>query len=489
MTGPFREEVDRIHETAASIVGTSDARRPGVGALEEPSSRPGELDEEVAEIFAERSYREQLTLSYGRRSTRGEPSELYSHDECVGVGLRLLGPSTNRFATVDSLDSGDLEEEALEVFELGARPVTARDPSSGRVRGSVDLPADTPDEVSLQEKRHLLRAAADAAMSLEPNLQDLEVSFQGYARRTGVWATDIQPTRAATSHVGIRVFASTANASTHAVGGGPGGVGVFLEESPESIAQRCIERLRALSDARPSQELHGDVPVVLEGGWGGVWLHETVGHLLEADTESPLASMSLGTRIGTDQVTVIDDGTMAGGRANCAYDDEGLPSERTILVERGRLRRLMTDRWTALRRGTPRTPNGRRENYRFQPLPRMTNLCLANGSTPTADLVADVKRGLYIRTIGSGEVRPAEDRFHFDVLEGYVIEHGHLAAPVRPLRVSGRPAEMLHRVAAVGDDFKVDPARGACVKDGQTVPVSVGMPTVLLHTLTVGPVP
>lgn len=489
MTGPFREEVDRIHETAASIVGTSDAGRPGVGAQDAPASDPGESGEEIAEIFAERSFREQLTLSYGRRSMRGQPSELYSRDECVGAGLRLLGPSTHRFVTVDGLDGGDLEVAASEAFETGRRPVTGQNPSTARIRGSVDLPSDAPDEVSLEEKRHLLRAAADAALSLEPNLQDLEVSFQGYARRTSVWATDIEPTRAATSHVGIRVFASTANASTHAVGGGPGGVGFFLEEPPESIAQRCVERLRALSDARPSRELHGDVPIVLEGGWGGVWLHETVGHLLEADTESPLATTSLGTRIGSDRVTVIDDGTMARGRATCDYDDEGLPSERTILVERGRLRRLMTDRWTALRRRTPRTPNGRRENYRFRPLPRMTNLCLVNGSTPAADLVADIDRGLYIRTIGSGEVRPSEDRFHFDVLEGYVIENGHLAAPVRPLRVSGRPSEMLYRVAAVGDDFKLDPARGSCVKAGQTVPVSVGMPTVLLHTLTVGPVP
>lgn len=483
MGHPFSDKVDRLHELAADLVG-------------------GARWEDVYEVFAESGIREQMTLAVGRRSVRGTPSELSSLDERSGVGLRRIGPGGSNFAAVDGFDKDVIREAAPDVFGPahsratgdGQQTSALQRDSGGRGRffdalsGSFELPSDVADAVTRAEKRRLLEAAVDAALSLEPSLQELEVSLQTSVRRVCVWATDIQPCRSATSHVGIRVFASTARASTHAVGGAPAGIGHFLIETPESIAKACIERLHALQEAQPERVVRGEMPVVLEGGWGGVWLHETVGHLLEADTRSPYGPSALGRRVGSERVTVIDDGTLDGGRGSCAIDDEGLPTRRTILIEEGVLRTLMSDRQTALEQGLPRTGNGRRQDYRNVPLPRMTNLLLEGGSTRPSDLVADVEHGLYVRTIGSGKVRPDEDRFTFDVLEGYAIEKGRIAAPVSAVRISGRPSEMLWRVRGVANDFALDPARGTCVKAGQTVPVSVGMPTVLIEKLDVVPV-
>ena len=482
MGHPFREEVDRLHELAADLVG-------------------GALREDVYEIFAESRFREHLTLSVGRRGRHEAPSELSSLDERSGVGLRRIGRGGPHFAVVDGLGKDAVRAAAAEVFGPATSRTDRYARQAGELRrensggaqpfdglsGSLDLPADVADAVSRAEKRHLLEAAVDAALSLEPNLQEIEVSLQASVRRVCVWATDIQPCRTATSHVAIRVFASTPRASTHAVGGAPTGIGHFLIETPESIAKTCIERLHALQEVQPEHSVRGTMPVVLEGGWGGVWLHETVGHLLEADTRSPHGRSALGTRIGDERITVVDDGTLDGGRGSCTIDDEGMTTRRTILIEEGVLRNLMSDRQTARRQGLPRTGNGRRQDYRHAPLPRMTNLLLEEGSDRPSDLIADVEHGLYVRTIGNGEVRPDEDRFTFDVLEGYAIDKGRIAAPVPAVRISGKPSEILRRVRGVADDFALDPARGACVKAGQTVPVSVGMPTVLFEKLDVVP--
>lgn len=454
MNDSFAQEIDRLHDAASRIVGTG---------------------EDVIELFAEHSFREHLTLSYGRRGTHGGPSELYDHEELAGASIRQ--PSAATFQVVESLDPA----------EFAAFTPAAQLPSTGPTRGTLDLPADHAAETSLEEKRHFLRDAADAALSLEPSLDDLDVSFQGVVRCVAIWASDIQPTVSATSHVGIRVSATKGGIGTHAVGGAPGGVGHFLQETPESLARSCITRLRALADRPTGREIAGEMPVILEGGWGGVWLHEAVGHLLEADTESPYRE--IGHQIGSPLVTIVDDGCWSGGRGSGEFDDEGMPAERTVLVEDGVLRGLMTDRKTARQKNLPRTANGRRQDFRHPPMPRMTNLMLDNGSSQASDLVKDVEFGLYVRMVGAGEVSPAEDHFQFDVMEGYLVERGEVTSPVAALRISGRPSEVLYRVRGVGDDFMLDPARGTCVKAGQAVPVSVGMPTVLIERLTVAPAP
>src|SRR5690606_22402035 len=323
MSHPFAEAVPRLHDPAISIVGRG--------------GRDGSR-EDVVEVFAEHAYREQLTVSFDRGRSSGRPPELHSRTEQSGFSLRLVGPRISHFTSAPGLDEDRLVLAALQVL-----PTTSRDGGGGsRSRNaheipvpSSDLPPDAPDATSLDEKRELLRAAADAARSLAPDLDSLEVSFQGFVRRIAVWASDIQPATWSTVHSGLCVSAAGRGVSTHAVGGAPGGLGHFMLETPEAIARACIERLHAIERAAAASNLRGEMPVILEAGWGGVWLHETIGHLLEADVRSPLFERHIGMEIGSEHVTIVDDGTMPDGRGSAPYDDEGMPSRRTVLVEHG----------------------------------------------------------------------------------------------------------------------------------------------------------
>lgn len=473
MNDSFAEDVAPLHVAAPEIL-----------------SRLRTDEGETAELFAEHTYRERFRLRYDRWRAYRDPWEEYVTDIVEGTGLRILTNRSSRYGSVEGLEPAVIRVKA---DELRRGPPADLSLDRTPPRGSLALPADRINRVSLEEKRDLLQAAVDAALSLEPRLRDLEVDFQGAARQTYVASTEDRPTFSAGSLVGIRVEAKFERGDrslrVYSIGGGSGGVGQFLMTPPEDISRSCIERLRAALEARPLPNSLGEVPVIIEGGWGGVWLHEAVGHLLEAGTQGPYRPDFVGERVGPGDVTIIDDGTYANGRGTALFDDEGRAMERTVLVERGVLRNLMADRRQARALGIPRTGNGRREDHRCEPLTRMTNLFLENGTAKWEALVADVEKGLYVRTIGSGKVYPADDRFTFDVLEGYLIEGGRRTMPVTRLTLSGRPSQMLESIAGIADDFHVDPARGLCKKGGQTLPVSVGMPTVMVRNLTVTTLP
>jgi TldD protein len=235
-----------------------------------------------------------------------------------------------------------------------------------------------------------------------------------------------------------------------------------------------------------------EMPVVLAGGWGGVWLHEVVGHLLEADVAADcsapgaLGAERIGLRVANDSINVFDDATLDAARGTARVDDEGTPTRRNTLIEEGILTSLLTDRATACRLGLPETGNGRRQDYRHEPLPRMSNLLLEAGDADPESLVNEARTGIFVKMIGNGAVVPEEDSFSFEILEGYAIESGRIGRPVRG-RLSGRPSEMLTRIRGIANDFQYDAGRGICSKNGQVVPVSVGMPTVLIDMMTVNP--
>lgn len=469
MEESFAEEVTPLHAAAPEVLARLLASTNG-----------------VAEIFAEQTYRELLTHRYDRWRAYRDPWEDFGTDLVQGTGLRTLAGGSSRHGSVQGYDPAVVRIKADEL--RGGDPVDVAI-SRQNPRGSLALPPDRIERVSLEEKRALLQAAVDAALSLEPKLRDLEVSFQGSTRRTYVASTQDRPTFSAASLIGIRVQAkyerNERRVDIYAIAGGVGGVGQFLTRSPENVAQDCIERLQAVLGSKPIDRNLGDVPVVIEGGWGGVWLHEAVGHLLEADTPGSYTPSKIGQQVAPANVTIVDDGTFTGGRGSALFDDEGFPSQRTTLIENGILRALMADRRQAHLLDIPRTGNGRRQDYHSEPMTRMTNLMLLAGEAKPDDLVAEAGEGLYVRTIGRGRLYPSDDRFEFNVLEGYLIENGRLGTPATDLRITGRPSDMLRGIRGVGSDFTVDLARGICEKHGQTVPVSVGMPTVLLSGLTV----
>jgi len=233
----------------------------------------------------------------------------------------------------------------------------------------------------------------------------------------------------------------------------------------------------------------GPQTVVLAPGWSGILLHEAIGHGLEADfirKKTSLFTDQLGKKVASDKVTVIDDGTMANARGSIKVDDEGVPGERKLLIEGGVLRGFMSDRLNAKLMGGRSTGSGRRESFRSPPLPRMTNTYLAPGDETPEDILRGVKQGLYCAAFGGGQVDISNGNFVFEVAEAYLIENGKLTRPVKNATLIGVGPEALKKVSHVGNDPRPDPGMGTCGKDGQSVPVGVGLPTVRIDDLTVG---
>jgi TldD protein len=229
--------------------------------------------------------------------------------------------------------------------------------------------------------------------------------------------------------------------------------------------------------------------VVLGPGWPGILLHEAVGHGLEGDFNRKGTSAfadRLGTRVASELCTVVDDGTIAGRRGSLNVDDEGTPTGRTVLIERGILRGYLQDRMNAALMRMPLTGNGRRESYAHVPMPRMTNTFMLAGEDDPADILRSVSRGLYAVSFGGGSVDITSGQFVFSASEAYLIEDGRVGAPVRGATLIGNGPDVLTRISRVGHDLALDPGIGTCGKDGQSVPVGVGLPTVRLDGITVG---
>ena len=444
-----------------------------------------------ADLFYEHTTHHRLRLrQQARRAALDPPIQENEHQIVEGVGVRVLGEKNVGFEATDALSPSALVRVAdTAAAQLG--PTGAARAASSLTASSfhLDLPSDAPDTVTASEKAAVLRAAADAAFSLDARIRRVEVAYRDRVRRIAVATSEGALRAMATTTLGLRVEVTLASdegpVTAYAVTGGTDGFGHFFAHPPEEAAREAVERARRLAEAEPLDA--GARPVVLAGGWGGVWLHEAVGHLLEADVAasggSPFAGC-LGRPVAAPAITLIDDATRPGGRGSYRFDDEATPAACTTLIENGVLRGFLTDRRFACQGGLPCTGNARRQDYRHAPLPRMTNLLLRAGTTDPADLIADVADGLYVAVVGQGVVQPGQG-FAFDVLEGYRIERGRLTAPVTGARLVGVGPEVLHDLDGVGRDGQVDTARGLCEKAGQVVPVSVGMPTVLVREMMV----
>lgn len=260
----------------------------------------------------------------------------------------------------------------------------------------------------------------------------------------------------------------------------------FLEDfHPLAVAETALDRALRMLDARPCPA--GTMSVILAGEAGGTMIHEACGHGLEADIVQKDFSVyrdAMGTLVANPAVTLVDDPTIPGLYGSYAVDDEGTPSQRTVLVERGVLRAYMTDLASARRGNLPISGNGRRESYRHLPLPRMSNTFVAPGTSSVEEMLTQAQEGLYVQKLGGGEVDPTSGDFVFAVTEGFLIERGRLGSPVRGATLTGNGPAVLHQILAVGCDLTMDP--GSCGKNGQSVPVCDGQPSLLLEQMVVG---
>jgi len=270
-------------------------------------------------------------------------------------------------------------------------------------------------------------------------------------------------------------------------GGGRFDYSYFTDEVLQDYAQKAVHQALVNLDARPAPA--GSMTVVLAAGWPGILLHEAIGHGLEGDFNrkgSSAFSNKIGLQVAARGITIVDDGTLANRRGSLSMDDEGNPTNRTVLIEDGILRGYIQDTLNAKLMKMPITGNARRESYAHIPMPRMTNTYMLNGTAAPEEIIKSVKRGLYAANFAGGQVDITSGKFVFSAAEAYMIEDGNITYPVKGATLIGNGPEVLKRVSMVGNDMALDSGVGTCGKEGQSVPVGVGQPTLKIDALTVG---
>jgi TldD protein len=327
---------------------------------------------------------------------------------------------------------------------------------------------------------------------LDPRIKQVTVSLAGVwehiliAASDGSLGADVRPL--VRFNVSVIVEQNGRRERGGQGGGGRTDYRFFLDEDRAMEYAREAVR-QALVNLETIPAPAGTLPVVLGPGWSGVLLHEAVGHGLEGDFNrkgSSAYSGRVGERVASSLCTIVDDGTLAGRRGSLSVDDEGTPTQCTTLIENGILRGYMQDKLNARLMGVAPTGNGRRESYSHLPMPRMTNTYMLAGQSEPEEIIASVKRGIYCASLGGGQVDITSGKFVFSTSEAYLIEDGRITTPVKGATLIGNGPEVMTRVSMVGNDLALDSGVGTCGKDGQSVPVGVGQPTLKIDAITVG---
>ena len=410
-----------------------------------------------------------------------------------GVGVRAISGEKTGFAYSDDLDA-----QALIASAQSARAI-ARD---GREHGAQALqcsagralyPAlDPVDALGNEAKVAALRRVDALLRALDPRVQQVMVGLSGgvdtvlVARSDGVLAGDVRPL--VRMNVQVIVEQNGRRESGYAGFGGRYSYEQLLaDDKPEKFAREALRQ--ALVNLEAVDAPAGVMPVVLGHGWPGVLLHEAVGHGLEGDFNRKGTSTfagRIGQRVASPGVTIVDDGTLDGRRGSLNIDDEGTPTSCTTLIEDGILVGYMQDTLNARLMGMAPTGNGRRESFAHLVMPRMTNTYMRAGSHDPQEMIRSVKRGLYAVNFGGGQVDITSGKYVFSATEAYLIEDGKVTAPVKGATLIGNGPETMQKVAMIGHDMALDDGVGVCGKDGQSVPVGVGQPSLLISELTVG---
>ena len=416
-----------------------------------------------------------------------------AHSIEQGVGVRAISGEKTGFAYSDDINAQALLDAAKSARAI-ARDGAAHAPRAlVRSGGHALYAGDDPiDAMGNEAKVEALRAVDRFLRAADPRVQQVTVSLSGgvdtvlVARSDGVLAGDVRPL--VRMNVQVIVEQNGRRESGYAGFGGRYGYEELLAgDKPEKFAREALRQ--ALVNLEAVDAPAGVMPVVLGAGWPGVLLHEAVGHGLEGDFNrkgTSAFSGRIGERVAAPGVTVFDDGTEIGRRGSLTVDDEGTPTERTILIEDGILVGYMHDRMSARLMGMTATGNGRRQSYAHMPMPRMTNTAMLGGQHKREEMIASTKRGLYCANFGGGQVDITNGKFVFQCTEAYLIEDGKITTPVKGATLIGDGPSALTRVTMIGDDFDFDAGVGVCGKSGQSVPVGVGQPSLKLTGLTVG---
>jgi TldD protein len=409
-----------------------------------------------------------------------------------GVGVRVVAGEKTAFAYADDINPVALESAAKVTRAIAAQG-GSRQPGQALVRAGAGLYApidpiaqfDDAAKVRILESLERHARAADARVKQVIGRLSGEYDVVLVARADGGIAADVRPL----VHLSITVIAEQdgRREQGHQGAGGRFGYAYFTEDLLEALAREAVRQALVNLDARPAPA--GMMSVVLGPGWPGILLHEAIGHGLEGDFNrkgTSAFSGRVGERVAAPGVTVIDDGTLPDRRGSLSIDDEGNPTTRSVLIEDGILRGYLQDRLNARLMKVAPTGNGRRESYASIPMPRMTNTFMLGGDRDPQEIIASVKRGLYAVNFGGGEVDITSGKFVFSASEAYWVEDGKVQYPVKGATLIGNGPDALTHVSMLGNDMCLDPGIGMCGKDGQSVPVGVGQPTIRIEGLTVG---
>ncbi|MEO5765656.1 MAG: metalloprotease TldD [Casimicrobiaceae bacterium] len=409
-----------------------------------------------------------------------------------GVGVRAVVGEKQAFAYSDDISRAALDEAASAVRAIGRQGQSASTPlgrnGDARMLYAIDDPIASLAEA---EKVALLDRLERKTRARDARVVQVMASMSGehetilVARSDGLIAADVRPLVNLT--LTVIVEENGRRERGYAGGGGRFGYAYFDDARLDDFAQRAVDGALTNLAARPAPA--GTMTVVLGNGWPGILLHEAIGHGLEGDfnrKETSAFSGRVGEQVAVKGITVVDDGTMDRRRGSLNHDDEGNPTQRTVLIEDGILRCYMQDRLNAGLMGVAPTGNGRRESFAHLPMPRMTNTLMMAGAHDPAEIIASVKHGLYAKNFGGGQVDITSGKFVFSAAEAYMIEDGRITHPVKGATLMGNGPDALTRVSMVGNDLALDPGIGTCGKDGQSVPVGVGQPTLKIDGLTVG---
>jgi TldD protein len=436
---------------------------------------------DFAELYAE--HRASFSVSLDDRKVESAQTGME-----LGAGVRVIAGDATYFGHVDGLAEHDLERVAAEVASAVGRDETRPQALRAVERPPTQPIRVRPEEVPAARKAELLVACDERARAAGPQVVQVTAGYNELRRQVQVANSDglvsgddrtrIRLGAQVVAREGDRVEAGSESLAGHA------GFELF-DGDPARVADEAARRALTMLEARPAPA--GRMAVVVGNGFGGVLFHEATGHGLESDAVQKHASVyegRLGERLANTLLTAYDDGTMPGEWGTDAIDDEGTPCQSTRVIDEGQLCFYLYDLTRARKDSKSSTGNGRRQSFRHLPIPRMTNTYIAPGDATRDELIGDVDQGLYAVSFAGGQVEPATGDFVFGVSEGYLIESGKVTAPVRGATLIGNCLDVLKRIDAVADDL--DMKSGFCGKDGQTVPVGTGQPTVRIAEITVG---
>ncbi len=481
LSGP---ELMRFHETTF-------AGRFGITATDLENCLSAALAKggDYADIFLEYSSTfsislEESALNNLRRGT------------VVGAGIRVIKGERSGYAHTDDLSLSSLRVTASAagfIARAGGGPPSAVKQLDASNSSSAAYPCLDAAAQFATEALTLARRADIEARAADLRVERVQISCFGETREVAIATSrgelyaDLRPL----SRIRVRTVIRTLSGKV-AIGqagcGGRYGIDMYSgQQAPEALARDAVRRSLVQSDAVPAPR--GELTVVLGPGWPGILVHEAVGHGLEADyNRRRLSAYSgrIGQRVASPLCTIVDDGTIWAKRGSLAVDDEGVPTRQNVLIEKGVLCGYLSDRLSGRVLGNSSTGSGRRQSYQHVPMPRMSNTFMLAGESDPEEIVRSVKHGLYCANFGEGQVDITSGNFVFHAVEAYFIEDGRLGAPVRNVMLIGNGPQTLEKVSMVGTDLRLDQGLGTCSKEGQNVPITVGIPTIKIDSIAVG---